>query len=783
MSRTRENRMVFVINGMKSRYTHYMLIRNKFKLNAVMSVLSSQEKAQYDDYSNNSIATSSMRAFFVEKASVIDRAQSESSSYKAINRQGCFFKIKPQMRDALLANHSISSLNGQFALMFLGICLKPEILNSIINGQRHLIIRKDHRYVPSGSATLLKSKLRVATALKTTSFKNKNDKKRKLRKAIVPQCIRQSILNTIQYYNDHKTKLSANESDVLIKYFNSFKIRAHDLANPQCLTNKYFKDYDAADCYSVDELLSPLRCQSNQRQIPHQAIDPENTSSNNNNHNDLDLGPRIRRIMRQNPIDVPAPHDTSKGIWDVGTFNQYMQKDKQCTAVIAIHKSNFASSNVLHPIVQKKMNYPHDYPQTNPSHYTNILSNSVHYIRNTNLYPLQHDIFNSLMQTQQYTYSSKWTKWSKSSFKNLIKTLTCSSYYVVGFRLSRSTNEISFPLLAHYPYYLVIYKNAINKRTTDPNTGIQTNKVIGYKINKRIYCAGDALNTNDVFQLYRFGYDLSIEIIKCGLALGDWSYCYQYQPQFELMDTKTEMEYEYKNNDGIDVFVENRTMKRYDPFIDYDPKSKPVQSFTQYLNVDPSTDLKLFIGAKLYVGLWDETYLNHLKQGIRDLISVANRDGPIYGVVHSNKNRDKLMMAYEYIWEKTENIPKNVMKNVSKKVARGVRIIPNSHLQEIHQFAANDYHGNYSSINPHCESDRFSHLYSVSIGEESALSVNLKLNSSDGDYQLELPHGGILDLDSLVNTQYNSEIYTNTYNYSDRACNGQIEAQYLSYES
>eukprot|EP01083_Nonionella_stella_P159564 520666_1 len=141
----------------------------------------------------------------------------------------------------------------------------------------------------------------------------------------------------------------------------------------------------------------------------------------------------------------------------------------------------------------------------------------------------------------------------------------------------------------------------------------------------------------------------------------------------------------------MSVIVGNRTMKRYDPFIEYDPKSKPVKSFTPYLN--PSTDLKLSIGAKLYVNLWDEIYLNHLKQGVRDLISVANRNGPIYGVVHSNPT-------------------KNVMDNVSKKVACGVRIIPNSYDQVIHQFAANDYHSSYSSIDPHCESDRFSHLYS-----------------------------------------------------------------------
>eukprot|EP01083_Nonionella_stella_P053611 141768_1 len=124
----------------------------------------------------------------------------------------------------------------------------------------------------------------------------------------------------------------------------------------QCLNTKYFKDYDAADCYSVDELLSPLRCQSKQRHIPHQSIDPENISCNNNNHNDIDLGTRIRRIVRSSTHStaVPAPHDPSKGIRDVGTFNHYMGKERQCTAVIAIHKSNFASSNILHPVVQKK---------------------------------------------------------------------------------------------------------------------------------------------------------------------------------------------------------------------------------------------------------------------------------------------------------------------------------------------------------------------------------------------------------------------------------------------
>eukprot|EP01083_Nonionella_stella_P066833 176333_1 len=333
-----------------------------------------------------------------------------------------------------------------------------------------------------------------------------------------------------------------------------------------------------------------------------------------------------------------------------------MQRPKQCTPVITVNKSNFETSTILHPIVQHHANYPDNDDGIDPSPYTNILGINIHYIKHKTLYPLQHDIFNNLAQTQGYQYQKEF-QWTQATFQSLIDTLTCSSYYAVGFCFS--SDGITSPPQHDYPYYLVIYKGPINSRVTDEVTGKQTNTKIGEKINKRIYCANN-IDSNTVLHLCRFGYDLSKDVIKCGFALGDWSYCYRYQPQFALINNREGLEYKYCNDDGNQVILSNRCMKEYDAFIDYDPVSKPIKSFDKkYL--DPLDGSKMLVGAKLRVGFFEESYLQHLADNIRDLITIASRDAPpngVIGVCHSNPVRDKLMMGYEYIWEKTENIPK-----------------------------------------------------------------------------------------------------------------------------
>ena len=250
--------------------------------------------------------------------------------------------------------------------------------------------------------------------------------------------------------------------------------------------------------------------------------------------------------------------------------------------------------------------------------------------------------------------------------------------------------------------------------------------------------------------IYKLTYDLS-NMVKTKYNLNSLCFGYYYH---------------------INYYEKKSIAYNYNKYVGYLQQTAH-KKFSQKMQLYSTNDI-LRIGIIIHFNVIPMVMSRYVCQNVHNLTIYYPEN-----IQERTSKRIKYSFYLNYLFNNNE-LPNDVY-NKQKKIACGLRYKPEiqmipQFLQQLQNYLTTDLHiinklvnqisiihyfNNtnlteeiYASIGPHYEDDMFDYVVAVYLGKPSSLSINLKYNTSNGDFSVELPVNSVIEFKSYKSIHF-----------------------------